>query len=157
MARFSPQTEQLLRAGGWFPGRTDEGFLVECVHALGPEFQIHQAAQDAIREFGGLRVGENDRGVDFARSDINFDPRRAWGESDRLRDYFSLLRDRNAFPLGEAGAGHTYIAVDSMGVAYDLMDEVYLIGDSVDALIETLLSGTLSSHCRRAELNKPRR
>ena len=100
---------------------------------------MHAVARSAIQEFGGLTFGDVEAGVDFAKSDVVFDPRLAAGEEDRLHDYFDELRGRAAYPLGECHRGHAFLAIDSAGRAYQVGDEVYLAATSLDVLMESLL------------------
>ena len=117
MPRFTPETEEILRAGGWTPARRDAAFADLCSTALDRfgGFAIHAAARSAIQEFGGLTFGAVGIGVDFARSDVVFDPRLAAGEEDRFREYFDELRGRSAYPLGECHHGHAFLAIDEAG------------------------------------------
>jgi hypothetical protein len=146
MPRFAPEAEKILRAGGWTPARSDAAFADLCSSALDRPggFAMHPAARSAIQEFGGLAFGEVGAGVDFARSDVVFDPRLAIGEEDRLHDYFEELRGRAAYPLGECHHGHAFLAIDSEGRAYEVGDDVYR-GASLDALLEGLLLGRRQS------------
>lgn len=147
MPRFTPETEGILRAGGWTPARRDAAFADLCSSVLDRPggFAIHGAARSAIQEFGGLTFGEPGAGVDFAKSDVVFDPRLAAGEEDRLHDYFEELRGRAAYPLGECQRGHAFLAIDSVGRAYEVGDELYLAATSLDALMEILLLGRRQS------------
>lgn len=143
MPRFTPETEKSLRAGGWTPERKDGAFADLCSSVLDRPggFAMHAAARSAIQEFGGLSFGEVATGVDFATSDMLFDPRLAVGEEDRLNDYFEELRGRAAYPLGECHHRHAFVAVDLSGRAYQVGDGVYRAAPSLDALMESLLLG----------------
>src|SRR5215831_2744211 len=139
MPRFTPETERILRAGGWTPARRDSAFAELCSSVLDRPggFAIHAAARSAIEEFGGLTFGEVGSGVDFAKSDVVFDPRLGVGEEDRLHDYFDELRGRGAYPLGECHRKHAILAIDSVGRAYQVGDEVYLAATSLDGMLES--------------------
>jgi SUKH-3 immunity protein len=102
---------------------------------------MHEAARAALVEFGGLSFGNVEPGVDFSASDIDFDPRVAVGEEDRLLEYFDELRGRHAYPLGQCHRGHAWLVVDEQGRGYQLGDRVHLVAESVDALLEAVLLG----------------
>src|SRR5258708_2618391 len=131
MPRFTAETEKILRAGGWTPARSDAAFADLCSSVLDRPggFAMHGAARSAIQEFGGLTFGEVEPGVDFAKSDVVFDPRLGAGEEDRLHDYFEELRGRAAYPLGECHRGPAFLAIDSAGRASQVSDEGGLAGE----------------------------
>lgn len=142
MDRFSPETERLLRASGWFEGRTVPT-LVEAWRAemeTPGGFVLSSAASQVLSEFGGLHIQAQGAGIACARSDINLNPPLAKFEEDRFFS-FQCLQNKQLFPLGEAHLGHLFVAIDEGGSVYLIMQLVLYVADTFDAALEVLLRG----------------
>jgi hypothetical protein len=142
MDRFSPETERLLRASGWFEGRTVPA-LVEAWRAeleTPGGFALSPAARQVLSEFGGLHIQAKGAGIACARSDIDLNPLLAKCEEDRFSS-FNCLQGKQLFPLGEADLGHLFVAIDGGGNVYLVMQFVVYVADSFDAALEVLLLG----------------
>ena len=142
MSRFSKETEHLLKASGWFEGRSVP-HLVEAWRAeleTPGGFTLSDVARRILNEFGGLHVLSEGAGFECARSDVDINPLLARSEEDRFFS-FDCLKTRRIFPLGEAVSGHLFAAVDDSGHVYLVMDVVLHVADSFDAALENLLLG----------------
>lgn len=142
MGRFSAETEQLLRASGWFEGRAVpdlvESWRAEVESSRG--FVLTPVARRALNEFGGLHILSEGAGVAYARSDIDFNPTLAMFEEDRFFS-FQCLQGKQLFPLGEAALGHVFAVIDESGAVYLVMEEVHYVADTFDAALESILLG----------------
>ncbi|MBL8944633.1 MAG: SUKH-3 domain-containing protein [Myxococcales bacterium] len=136
---WSDETLQNLTRAGWSP-TYDMGEAVGAwCEKLGPGFKPSRAAECAMRRFGGLAVDVRGSGNACARTSFRLDPLQAWGEEDRFARFATLGQ---LFPLGIAGDGHGFIAIASDGRVYLVMDEVQLLGESIEQAIENLLTGS---------------
>ncbi|WP_439675168.1 SUKH-3 domain-containing protein [Embleya sp. MST-111070] len=136
MVRFSPEVESVLRQAGWVPGRRVD---LDPWKASIPNFAWHVAAEDFLREFGGIRVEHGGPGVTRAREPFEFDPELAVGEEDRFAE-LSESYGRKFFPLGEIGLGEFFLAIDEEGIVY-LVAAVALRYGPGDLALEFLVTG----------------
>jgi hypothetical protein len=141
MSRFTAETERVLRAAGWSPGRqVPEEQVREWAQQLGDGFALSEPAATALREFGGLDVDQSGPGEAWARERFELDPALAVGEEDR----FQLYTDEYGmalYPLGEAYGSYYFLAIDPAGRTYLVMDDIKLIADSFDEALESLVHG----------------
>jgi hypothetical protein len=139
------QVESLLREAGWHPSRRVPEALARWRALLAKEgFVLHPAAEAVLLEFGGLVVGEVGPGLTMVRSDVHLDPALVAGERDRLQEYFSELRDRDVYPLGEVHRGHGFLAIARDGEVFLVMDEVHRRWPSFRMALTHLLLGIRS-------------
>jgi hypothetical protein len=134
--------EAELERAGWHPGRSVGNLVSEWSRRLDrPDgFRMFPAARDALAEFGGLAGGLSGPGVKRSRSSFRLDPTLAIGEEDRFRKYAASLTT-GLYPLGEAGDGHAFLAIDEQGGVYLLMDDILKIGESIREGLTGLLLG----------------
>ncbi len=133
--RFSTTTLEMLQAAGWFPGRD-----VSTALALPEGFSPFPAALDVLKEFGKLRIGQQGRGIEFARTPVVLEPKLAAGEQDRFAEFDTLLNTR-LYPLGETADGHSFITIDEHGRIFLIFEEISYVDASFDAAIDNLLNG----------------
>jgi hypothetical protein len=142
MGRFSNETEELLKASGWFDGRSVPD-LVESwrteVESRGA-FALTPAAHRALNEFGGLHIKSEGAGIAWARTDIDINPTFAMFEDDRIFS-FHCLQGKQLFPLGEASWGQYFAVIDECGKVYLVMEDVHYVADTFEAALETILLG----------------
>lgn len=143
MARFKAEVETILLKGGWFPGRYVPDKIKEWRKVMDSKggFEMSSTAEKILLEFGGLNVGENDAGIDCAKSNIEFDPTRAIGEED---SFFCFLEDANSeklYPLGEVIGGHCFLGIAPNGATYIVGDTIEKTGSNFDQALENLLLG----------------
>lgn len=149
MARFSLQTEQVLRGAGWYPGRQVPEMVTSWEgEAMLSEFQMFPAAKRVLLEFGGLFVDQSGSGETCAREPFDIDPTRAGYEGERFSE-LSRLVDTKFYPLGEAFGGTCYWAISEYDQLYILMDDIlFLLGKNIDEALENLILGRMPQKSR---------
>jgi hypothetical protein len=142
MSRFSSETEYLLKASGWFEGRSMptlvERWQTELERPNG--FSMSRVARQVLNEFGGLHIWSQGTGSDCARSDIDINPLLGQYEESRFFS-FTCLQGKQLFPLGEAVLGHLFVTIDQDGNVYLIMEFVIHLAKTFDAALENLLLG----------------
>ena len=104
------------------------------------EVEMFPSAERVLLEFGGLRIDQQSPGVSCARESFTFDPTSAVHEGDRFSHFSTVLRTR-LYPLGEASGGYYFWAIGENGDVYLLMNDLRLLGTSIEAALEKLLLG----------------
>ena len=147
MLRFSAQVEAVLRNAGWYPGRLVPDLVAKWESSLmaSDKFEMFPSAKRALLEFGGLSIDQRGPGVTCAREPFVFDPLLVSGESDRFDEFVGLLKTR-LYPLGEAVGGHCFWALGENEHAYLIMEDVRLLGRSLDEALENLIVGIRSTN-----------
>lgn len=136
MSRFSPEVECVLRLADWFPGRQVE--TGPWIRSL-PDFPWHAAADEFLREFGGLRVAISGPGITCACEPFEVDPELAVGEEGRFEELSELFGCQFS-PVGETGRGEFFLAIDQEGILYLLAAWALRLGPG-DLAVERLVSG----------------
>ena len=104
-------------------------------------FSFHQAAKEALSEFGGLKVDMQGPGLTMARQPFQLDPTLACGEEDLFKHESERL-GKPLFPLGEGEGGHYYLAIADDGCIYAIgFGCIDLVGESIVSAIENLVHG----------------
>ena len=137
---FTGNVAEVLLAAGWADSWDKASAVLDWTRKLELGFAIFPAAQQALRRFGGLRVEQRGPGEMCARETFVIDPLLALYEDDRFQAYASPL-GTELYPLGEAAAGHVFLAISTDGRVFALMDEIWLIGNTIEAAIESLVRG----------------
>jgi hypothetical protein len=142
MTRFSPQAEETLREAGWYPGRQVPALVASWkkILMLSDGVEMFSSAESVLLEFGGLRINQQSPGVSSAREPFTFDPTSAVYEGDRFSDFSTILQSR-LYPLGEASAGYYFWAIGENGSVYLLMNDLRLLGTTIEGALEKLLIG----------------
>ncbi|WP_327136060.1 SUKH-3 domain-containing protein (plasmid) [Streptomyces sp. NBC_01343] len=143
MPRFSSEIEGALRAAGWFPGRQVD---ISAWRNSMQGFPMHVAAEEILREFGGIHVQVSGPGVTCMRTPFEFDPELAVGEEDRFLE-LSRRFDCSLFPVGMKDSGDFFLAIDEDGTVYALMNWLFSLGHGDDAL-ERLVTGVAGERVR---------
>lgn len=137
---WSAEVETVLRDAGWYPGRNvDTSVWRERLEADG--FRMHSAAEDFLREFGGLTVGGSGSGITRAREPFALDPLLALGEGDRFGEWGEVV-GRHLFPLGELDHGHAFLGLDEHGDLYVVVNWLSTFGGMPEAM-ENLVLGVM--------------
>jgi hypothetical protein len=135
---FSTETEHVLLAAGWRPGRrVDTAEWRTRLEASG--FAMHDAAERFLAEFGGLTFEHGGPGISQVRAPFELDPLLCLGEDDRFADWGEVIH-RTLFPLGELDEGRFFLGIDESGVVYLIADWLASYGMARDA-IENLILG----------------
>lgn len=149
MSRFPAEVEDVLRASGWTEGRQVTGASAAAIELVtaqpgadGSRHTPFPAAEKALAEFGGLFVYQDEPGLELRRRPFALDPALAAATAATLADLSGLLGVR-LFPLGVEGDGDAVLAIDEQGrvFAFDHAGDWFL-GDSLDAALTTLITGT---------------
>jgi len=137
---------EVLRAAGWFPGRSIVPQVEKWSSSLDQPggFEIFEAARGALAEFGGLCVRMSGPGQEVARASFNLDPMLAQGEEERFADHGAQFMTR-LYPLGEASDGNSFLAIDSIGRIYLLLDSCVLLAASTLEGLKFLILGRRAS------------
>ncbi|WP_234348906.1 SUKH-3 domain-containing protein [Streptomyces sp. WM6373] len=137
---WSAAVETVLRDAGWYPGRNvDTTVWRERLEADG--FRIHSAAEDFLREFGGLTVASGGSGITRAREPFELDPLLAMGEDDGFGEWGEEI-GQHLFPLGELDHGHAFLGLDEQGELYVVANWLARFGRMPDAM-ENLVLGVM--------------
>lgn len=107
---------------------------------LSDGIEMFSSAESVLLEFGGLRIDQQSPGVSCAREPFTFDPTAAVYEGDRFSD-FSILLQTRLYPLGEASGGYYFWAIGENGHFYLLMNDLRLLGITLEGALEKLLIG----------------
>ncbi|MEC3952999.1 SUKH-3 domain-containing protein [Nocardia sp. CDC153] len=138
VAQFMDETERVLRASGWWPGRqVDTNAWRERLERSG--FKWSAAADRFLEEFGGLKVDISGPGITSAREPFELDPTLADGEDDRFAEWSEVIREPIA-PVGELDSGRYLLGVSMSGDLYLVADWLASFGRTPQAL-ESLILG----------------
>ncbi|MGV9880534.1 SUKH-3 domain-containing protein [Streptomyces sp. NPDC003006] len=138
--RWSAETDRVLRAAGWHPGRTVPTAEWERVLREHGGFEIHAAARLFLAEFGGLACEERGPGRTMARMGFRLDPLAAeW--DDEIFDVLSEEAGAYLYPVGEADRRNSYLGIAPDGKVYIGMDSVTLLADTGEEALEKLIEG----------------
>ncbi|MER6200996.1 SUKH-3 domain-containing protein [Streptomyces sp. NPDC001586] len=136
MSKFSSETDGALRGAGWFPGRQVD---FEPWRNSMQGFPIHVAAEEFLREFGGIHVLVSGPGVTCMRTPFEIDPELAIGEEDRFLE-LSRRFGCSLFPVGMKDSGDFFLSIDEDGTVYALMNWLFSLGRG-NAALERLVTG----------------
>lgn len=147
--RFPTEVADVLGDAGWpGDGRTDEQIAtaVSVVRGelgrRGARTEAFPAATQALSEFGGLFVVQDGPGRDLRRRPFAIDPTQVAATAETLASVGELLGTR-LFPLGLEGDHESVLAIDESGRVFALDHAgVWFLGESVDAALITLVTGT---------------
>ncbi|MFI7319367.1 SUKH-3 domain-containing protein [Streptomyces venezuelae] len=138
--RWSDESDGVLRAAGWCPGRSVATAEWERVLHEHGGFEMHEAARRFLAEFGGLASVERGPGRTMARMGSRLDPLAAeW--DDEVFDVLSEEAGAYLYPVGEADRRSTYLGIAPDGKVYAGMDSVSLLADTGDEALEKLIEG----------------
>ncbi|MEU5292760.1 SUKH-3 domain-containing protein [Streptomyces sp. GTA36] len=138
--RWSAEADRVLRAIGWYPGRTVSTTEWESTLHEHGGFTIHDAARRFLTEFGGLVSEERGPGRTMARMGFRLDPLAAeW--DDEIYDVLSEEAGAYLYPIGEADRGNSYLGIAPNGAVYAGRENVTLLADNAGKALEKLIEG----------------
>ncbi|MET9492800.1 SUKH-3 domain-containing protein [Nocardia sp. NPDC006630] len=138
MPRFTNETERVLRASGWLPGRqVDTSSWRERTELGG--FRWNAAADRFLEEFGGLAVDISGSGINSAREPFDLDPTLVDGEDHRFAQWAEIVGE-SITPVGELDSGRYFLGMSASGNLYLVADWLALFGQIPEAL-ESLIRG----------------
>ncbi|MET7701353.1 SUKH-3 domain-containing protein [Streptomyces sp. NPDC005485] len=138
---LAPETEETPRAAGWFPGRRSDtsGWRTRFEET---GLAMHDAADDFLREFGGLQVGAHGSGITCAREAFHLDPLLVWNsEEDRFAEWGEEI-GRALFPVGELDQGRFFLGIDEQAELYVVETWVASFG-RLPAAMDNLVLGVM--------------
>lgn len=147
--RFPPEVVQVLRDSGWSEGRRTDAEAAMAADIVGEQWgrggehtESFPAAMAALSEFGGIYVIQDGAGRDLARRPFAIDPTEVAATTETLADLGNRLHTR-LFPIGMEGDHDSILAIDEAGRVYAIDHTgVWLLGDTLDAALITLVTGT---------------
>ncbi len=147
--RFPAEVADVLRGEGWSAGRYTDAQVASAVDVVcgevgrnGARIEALPAAAEALSEFGGLHVVQDGPGRDVRRRPFAIDPTQVAATAETLADLGKLL-DTKLFPIGMEGDHDSVLAIDEAGRVFALDHAgVWYLGDSVDAALIALVTGT---------------
>jgi hypothetical protein len=147
--RFPPEVLQVLTDAGWSDGRRTDAEAAMAVDIVGEQIGRHgersepfPAVTAALAEFGGIYVIQDGAGVALARRPFAIDPTEVAATTETLADLGKHLRTK-LFPIGMEGDHDSILAIDEAGRVYAIDHTgTWLLGDTIDAALITLVTGT---------------
>ncbi|MGP3926320.1 SUKH-3 domain-containing protein [Streptomyces sp. 8N616] len=136
--RWSEKTERVLRAHGWYPGRSVPTATWESILQEHDGFEIHEAAQRFLSEFGGVGIPHPEPGKTRAWMVFHLDPLLARWDHEIFED-LGEQAGAYLYPVGMAAQGNQYLGMASNGAVYIGMDSVELLADTSDKALEKLI------------------
>jgi hypothetical protein len=147
--RFPPEVVQVLSEAGWSAGRRTDAEAAMAADIVGEQWgrngehtESFPAAIAALSEFGGIYVIQDGPGRDLARRPFAIDPTEVAATTETLADLGKRLHTK-LFPIGMEGDHDSILAIDQEGRVYAIDHTgTWLLGDTMDAALITLVSGT---------------
>lgn len=154
LGRLSSRVAEFLSQHGWHAGRDARELVSQWEQAFfaAEPFELSAPARRVLLSLGGLEFEQDDPGETVARTGFRFDPTLASGEADRFSDFEGLL-DTRLCPVGEANGGYSYLAVAEDGRVLCIWDDAWIIGETIEEALESLVLGRrgLEIHAPEAE------
>ncbi|MEV8319062.1 SUKH-3 domain-containing protein [Streptomyces sp. NPDC059900] len=139
--RWSAETDRVLRLAGWYPGRSVSTVEWEhTLHEADEDFEIHDAARNFLREFGGLEIDQKGPGRTAPRSPLRFDPLVAKWDCE-IFDELGEQAGVHLYPVGDTGRGVAYLGMAPDGAVHVGMDSVQFLAENGDRALEKLIEG----------------
>lgn len=137
ISRITPYVITVLKENGWHEGRKyDIGYFRETLCAEG--YVLFEYAQEILESLGGITVHSKGDGS-HSYADFDFDPvEAASGEFDRI-EYYQSIAHESLFPLGSLSQGIAYAGM-SQKIYWGSVDQLYLVGNSIEDYLNNLLS-----------------
>ncbi|MFE1507968.1 SUKH-3 domain-containing protein [Streptomyces sp. NPDC058726] len=135
--RWSGETDRVLRAGGWFPGRSVDTDTWESVLLQTGEFELHDAARRFLAEFGAVGVPHRDPSDSMPWMEFSLDPLPAIWDAEIIDD-LAEQAGVDLYPLGMRDRGNQYLAMAEDGAVYAGMDDVRLLAPTPDEALRRL-------------------
>ena len=137
--RWAEETDRVLRAGGWFPGRSVPTETWESVLLQSGEFEIHDAARRFLAEFGAVGVPYRDPWDTMPWMEFSLDPLLAFWDGEIIDD-LAEQAGVDLYPIGMRDRGNQCLAMAEDGAVYAGMDSVWLLAPTPDEALQRLAS-----------------
>jgi len=139
--KLDVETQAFLQNNGWYPNRDESAPVQEWESFFANEgFHVSEAARMLLRSLGGLCFHQKGPGLNVSRTGFHFDPTLAAGELDRIQAVERVAGERLT-PVGEEDEGRLFIAVTESGRLVSLMDDAWVLGDTIEDGITHLVKG----------------
>ncbi|MEU0245889.1 SUKH-3 domain-containing protein [Streptomyces sp. NPDC006235] len=138
-SRWSEETDRVLRAGGWFPGRSVPTETWESVLLQTGEFEIHDAARRFLSEFGAVGVSYREPWDSMPWMEFSLDPLPAFWDAEIIDD-LAEQAGVDLYPIGMRDRGNQHLAMAEDGSVHAGMDSVWLLAPAPDEALQKLTS-----------------
>jgi hypothetical protein len=135
--RWSAETDRVLRAGGWFPGRSVPTETWESILLQTGEFEMHEAARRFLTEFGAVGVSYRDPWDSMPWMQFSLDPLLAFWDGEIIDD-LAEQAGVDLYPIGMRDRGNQHLAMAEDGAVYAGMDSVWLLAPTPDEALQKL-------------------
>ncbi|MFE7069989.1 SUKH-3 domain-containing protein [Streptomyces sp. NPDC057620] len=136
--RWSAETDRVLRAGGWRPGRAIPTDTWESALTQSGEYEIHEAARRFLAEFGAVGVPYRDSLDAMSWMEFRLDPLLAFWDAEIIEDLAEQAGVDSLYPVGMRDRGNQYLAMAADGAVYAGMDSVWLLAPTPDEAVQRL-------------------
>ncbi|WP_430727329.1 SUKH-3 domain-containing protein [Streptomyces beigongshangae] len=136
--RWSAETDRMLRAGGWYPGRAIPTQTWEDALLQSGEYEIHDAARRFLAEFGAVGVPHRDPLDATSWLEFRLDPLLAFWDAEIIEDLAEQAGVDSLYPIGMRDRGNQYLAMAADGAVYAGMDSVWLLAPTPDEAVQRL-------------------
>ncbi|MFD6292378.1 SUKH-3 domain-containing protein [Streptomyces sp. NPDC060205] len=136
--RWSAETDRVLRAGGWRPGRAIPTDTWESALLQSGEYEIHDAARRFLAEFGAVGVPYRDPLDTTSWMEFRLDPLSAFWDAEIIEDLAEQAGVDSLYPVGMRDRGNQYLAMAPDGAVYAGMDSVWLLAPTPDEAVQRL-------------------
>ncbi|MEU5098051.1 SUKH-3 domain-containing protein [Streptomyces sp. NPDC020996] len=137
--RWPEETDRVLRAGGWYPGRSIPTETWESLLLQTGEFEMHDAARRFLAEFGAVSMPYRDVSAPMRWAEFQLDPLLALFDAEIIDDLAEQAGDDSLYPLGMRDRGNQYLAMAADGTVYAGMDSVWVLAPTPDEAVRKLV------------------
>jgi hypothetical protein len=135
--RWPAETDRVLRAAGWYPGRSVPTATWESILRQQGEFEMHEAAQRFLGEFGCVGIPYREPRDSMPWGEFRLDPLLAMWD-DEILDDLSEQAGTYLYPVGMIDRTNQYLGVAEDGAVYVGMDSVRLLAATPDEALKEL-------------------
>ncbi|MER6629712.1 SUKH-3 domain-containing protein [Streptomyces sp. NPDC000987] len=123
--RWPVETDRVLRAGGWYPGRSIPTETWESLLLQTGDFEMHDAARRFLSEFGAVGMPYRDMSAPLRWAEFQLDPLLALFDAEIIHDLAEQVGVGGLCPLGMRDRGNQYLAMadDGTKVPPHLLDK----------------------------------
>lgn len=143
--KLSNFTKHVLFNAGWQPGADFRHIVAHWKDALSQSdgWAMFPAAEQALREFGPLRVQQYAPGVTCAREPFEFDPLLNIYDKERF-DAYAEDAQTALYSLGECAGRRGQLAIGANGQVFSILDDLALEGENIYDALNNLVEGHAS-------------
>ncbi|MGW3653336.1 SUKH-3 domain-containing protein [Streptomyces sp. NPDC000878] len=135
--RWPAETDRVLRAAGWYPGRSVPTATWESILRQQGEFEMHEAAQRFLAEFGCVGIPHREPRDSMPWGEFRLDPLLAMWD-DEILDDLSEQAGAYLYPVGMIDRTNQHVGIAEDGAVYVGMDSVRLLATTPDQALQEL-------------------